>query len=250
MKKILNIALPILLVCSLVVVLLNSFAPTYLPWNPKAPNTQDLAVISENFKPEMHHLDFRAKFRDAEIPDVCEILGESNLRFDIWSIDLADNGISDIPEIECLENLKELNLSYNNFTDFPEFDLSNSLEILNLSNNKLSNIDNISRYLKVGEVQLSYNQFETIDATLLPPNVIELSLQHNEIRSLTGFASLKWLKSLKLEFNQLTDTVFDDLEPVLPNLLILTLAENSISAEKVKEWNEKSYKNMNPTTAE
>ena len=245
MKKFLNIALPILLICSLVVVLLNKYAPDYLPWNPEASNIEKWAVISENFNPTLHHLDFRGKFRETDIPEVCEILGASNLRFDIWSLDMADNGLTDIPDLDCLTNLKELNLSYNQLSDFPEFDLSNSLEILNLSNNSLSTIDNLSTYLKIGELQLSYNQLETIDANMLPPNIIDLSLQHNAIRSLTAFASLKWLTSLNLEFNQLNDTVFDDLSAILPNLLVLTLAENTISEEKVKEWNEKSYKNMN-----
>jgi Leucine-rich repeat (LRR) protein len=191
MKKFLNIALPILLICSLVVVLLNKFAPDYLQWTPKTSNTEDLTVISENFNPTLHHLDFRGKFRDAAIPNICDTVGESNLRFDIWSLDMADNDLTDIPDLDCLTNLKELNLSYNQLSDFPEFELSNSLEILNLSNNRLSNIDNLSKYLKVGEVQLSYNQFKTIDANLLPPNIIDLSLQHNAILSLKGFASLK-----------------------------------------------------------
>lgn len=98
-------------------------------------------MITKNYKPEFHHLDLRSK-QLGEMPDICEMVVGTNYEFDIWAVDLADNGITEIDQdLSCLKNLSELYLSFNKITEIKNLDGLTFLKKLDIGNNELTKIE-------------------------------------------------------------------------------------------------------------
>ena len=66
----------------------------------------------------------------------------TNYEFDIWAVDLADNGITEIDQdLSCLKNLSELYLSFNKITEIKNLSGLTFLKKLDIGNNELTKIE-------------------------------------------------------------------------------------------------------------
>lgn len=98
-------------------------------------------LITKNYKPEFHHLDLRSK-KLGEMPDICEMVVGTRYEFDIWAVDLADNGIAEIDQdLSCLKNLSELYLSFNTISEIENLEGLTFLKKLDLGNNALTKVE-------------------------------------------------------------------------------------------------------------
>ena len=128
------------------------------------------------------------------------------------ALDLSGLNLTDVPPLDALANLKELDLSKNQLSILPDGCLTglNSLQELDLSTNQLSilplgcftGIDSLQR------LYLENNQLSILpDGCLTGLNSLqELYLDYNELSPLPDgcFAGLNSLKELSLSNNQLS----------------------------------------------
>lgn len=98
-------------------------------------------LITANFDEQLHHLDLRSK-KLTQMPDICSMVAGTRYEHDIWSVDLANNGFTEISEdIACLKNLSELNLSFNKISQIENLDGLTFLKKLDLGNNEIVSIE-------------------------------------------------------------------------------------------------------------
>lgn len=86
----------------------------------------------------------------------------SDLR-NITSLDLSNQGITDIAGIQNCTNLKSLNLSYNSIEDIAPIIGLTQLEDLNLSHNQIEDISYISNLSSLKSLNLSDNLIDDLD---------------------------------------------------------------------------------------
>lgn len=94
-------------------------------------------------------------------------------------LDLSHNVIQDAKPLNCLDNLKHLNLGYNKLTAVPSFggQLCNRLQILILRNNFIEDLNGVSSLLNLSELDLSENCL----------------IEHKSLVPLANLATLQWL---------------------------------------------------------
>lgn len=88
-------------------------------------------------------------------------LNYSDLK-NITSLDLSNQGITDITGIENCVNLKSLDLSYNQITSVEPLLKLYNLKDLNLSHNKISDISYLSNLVSLNELNLSDNDISVL----------------------------------------------------------------------------------------
>jgi len=136
-------------------------------------------------------------------------------------LNLNENGLSRMPLISDLQNLKELHLRHNYISEFHE--LPPSLEYLDLGKNDFVHIRSDLSYLQKMKTLLLNNN-RIVDFATLPNNLESLNLDGNQIVDIpAGLSYLLKLNTLCLHNNLLT------VVPQLPfSLLHLDLSKNAI----------------------
>lgn len=106
---------------------------------------------------------------------------DSSLEFAPWlhTLDLSYNSIKNARALNCLPNLKHVNLSYNHLEAVPAFNgqLCTRIQVLVLSNNFIEDIRELTVLLNLCELDLSNNCL----------------LEHEALAPLTYLAALQWL---------------------------------------------------------
>jgi len=201
-------------------------------------------LITKNYSDKLHHLDLRSQ-KLSNMPDICEMVAWTRYEYDIWSVDLADNGIEEITEdLSCLKNLQELNLSFNKLKKIDNLEWLSFLKKLDLGNNEIIEIYNLDRLTSLVDLHLGYNKIKNTKWLEKLTNLTSLKLQHNEIDDLSWIKDLLKLEELKMEFNKLDESDLEDISN-LKWLKIITVAENAwIKKETIDKLNSFSYKNM------
>jgi len=202
MKKLLLLLLVIILVwwCSTK----QQEKITYTDWI-----TKDF--IEKNYDSKLHFLNLSNKWLTWSI-HFEKLLSWSNLKYDIWYIDMSMNKIKKVwNEFSFFPNLKELNLSYNQIDYF--WLTWSKLQKLYLHKNNLSNID-LSSLTQLSDINLGYNQFTWFKNIELPKNIYSIQLQHNKLKNLIWLEKLKNWRLLKVEFNNLPDNLVKKLKKI------------------------------------
>ena len=146
--------------------------------------------------------------------------------------ELTKSGITDMSEIEGLENLtflRELNLKKNLITEIKGLEFLPNLEKLNLRKNKISEIKGLNTLTSLVKLNLSENQISEIKGLDTLTNLVKLNLENNQISEIKGLERLSNLKFLFLSNNQITEIKGLD---NLKNLGLLDLDFNNISEIK------------------
>lgn len=97
----------------------------------------------------------------------------------LHTLDLSHNEIQDIRPLNCLYNLKHLNLGYNKLISIPTFtgQICNRLQVLIICNNFIEDITGLIVLINIRELDLSDNCI----------------MQHNLLTPLANLATLQWL---------------------------------------------------------
>lgn len=201
-------------------------------------------LISKNYNENFHALDLGNKKLGA-MPDICAMVAGTHFEYDIWTIDLADNALSQINEdLSCLKNLSELNLSFNKITQIENLSELSFLKKLDLGNNEIKDIAWLERLTNLSDLHLGYNQITSTVWLEKLTNLTSLQLQSNKIEDIANLANLPRLEVLKLEFNKL-DTEDVKIVIKLKKLKIITVGENPwIDPKIIERLNEFTRKNM------
>jgi len=214
---------------------------------PRTQNVSSWAVnelITKNYSKEFHHLDLRSK-KLWEMPDICKMVVWSNFEYDIWAVDLADNGISEIDkDLSCLKNLSELYLSFNKISEIKNLEWLTFLKKLDLGNNEIKEIEWLDKLINLVDLHLWYNQITTTKWLEKLVNLTSLQLQSNKIEDISNLSNLTKLETLKIEFNKLDN---EDIKIIdkLKTLKIITVWENpQVDKKTIDKLNELSRKNM------
>lgn len=201
-------------------------------------------LITKNYNKEFHHLDLRSK-KLWEMPDICEMVKGSNFEYDIWAVDLADNGITEIDkDLWCLKNLSELYLSFNKISEIKNLEWLTFLKKLDLGNNEIKEIEWLDKLINLVDLHLWYNQITSTKWLEKLINLTSLQLQSNKLEDISNLSNLSKLETLKMEFNKLDN---EDIKIIdkLKNLKIITVWENAqIDKKTIDKLNELSRKNM------
>lgn len=201
-------------------------------------------LISKNYLKEFHHLNLRTK-KLWEMPDICKMVKGTNYEYDIWSLDLADNEITEIDkDLSCLKNLQDLYLSFNKIKEIDNLEELNFIKKLDLGNNEITEIDNLDKLTTLSDLHLWYNKLNSTKWLEKLTNLTSLKLQHNEITDLSWVKNLSKLSELKLEFNKLDESDLKDISK-FKKLKIITVAENiGVKQDTIKKLSDYTYKNM------
>lgn len=127
----------------------------------------------------------------------------TNINSDQTSLDLPNQGISDLSGLRQFTNLEYINLSDNIISDLYYFSVApfkNSLRTLNLANNNIMDLSALSELY----------------------NLEILNLSNNNIYSVTPLYSLQNLRELYLGGNQLSEQQIIELNNYLPNCTIIS----------------------------
>lgn len=200
--------------------------------------------IEDNYVQKYHYLNLRTK-NLTEIPDICDLVKGTRYQDDIWSVDLADNQLTEInQDLSCLKNLSELNLSFNKIVKIDNLDKLNFIQKIDLWNNEITEINNLEKLRTLSDLHLWYNKITTTKWLDALRNLTSLKLQHNEINDLSYLKGLTNLVELKLEFNKLSEENLKDIS-WLKKLKIITVGENPwVKKDTIEKLNDFTRKNM------
>lgn len=137
--------------------------------------------------------------------------------------------IGEIPGIQKLTRLKELNLKHNNITKINNISFLDHLELLNLSFNSITQIKNLNSCKNLKELRLSHNKIEEINHLEGLINLKTLCLGYNKIKRIENLDNLQNLEFLSLRNN--TITAIEGVKS-LSNLRYLDLSNNQIKELK------------------
>ena len=160
-----------------------------------------------------------------QISEIKNLEGLNNLEV----LNLSHNNIKEIKGLDPLTNLRNLNLSFNNISRISGLDSLRKLQILYLSNNyieKITGLDNVSE-LKV--LTLSNNKIGQIENLTKLINLKKLEISDNRIMKINGLESQVNLQELFLDRNLVKK--IEGLEN-LRSLIILFLERNQIESFK------------------
>jgi hypothetical protein len=201
--------------------------------------------IDSNFL--MKHLVESQPFSKGQLADIVEI-GTNLLLFHSfredygYSLHLRDGlitsltcektsfaKITEIPGIQKLTHLKELNLKHNNITKINNISFLKHLELLNLSFNSITQIKNLNSCKNLKELRLSHNEIEEINHLEGLTNLKSLYLGHNKIKRIENLDNLQNLEFLSLRNNAIT--AIKGVKSI-SNLRYLDLSNNQIKGLK------------------
>ena len=163
--------------------------------------------------------------RDQGITDINEIIGLNTLT-DLISLNLEDNKIEKIQGLDNLKSLENLYLSNNQITEIEGLDKLLTLKVLALGKNQISKIKNISHLTNLKDLFIygnKINEIQELDSFL---NLKRLNLSYNKIRIIKGLDYLGNLYSLFLSSNKIK--LIENLEGLV-KLKKLGLSSNKIS---------------------
>lgn len=119
------------------------------------------------------------------------------------SLNLSDNGLTDISFIQILTNLESLDLSNNQIEDLSPLNNLSNLETVNLSNNKISNISTLRRHQKVVDLNLSHNNILDLSPISTLYDLETLFIGNNPIDSIDHISALIKIKKLDVSYSQM-----------------------------------------------
>jgi len=135
-------------------------------------------------------------------------------------------GLSTLPEITGMANLKHLDLSRNQFIDFEFLQHHPNLRTLNLDHNQIDALQFPSEHLELRALHLKGNLLSSIHLETPMPNLSELHVGFNHIDNLS-FENLDHLRVFDLRSNNLSTF---HLNPVLRQLEYLNLEDNKLKS--------------------
>lgn len=124
--------------------------------------------------------DFPADWDGIDVQQTVQI-GNFEFPLDTITIDLHDQGLSDLPtEIRFLDQLQKLYLDQNYLTRFPNVFLPD-LEVLNLESNWISEFPNLENFPNLKAINLKNNSISELPSFLTHPSLQYLNLAENPI---------------------------------------------------------------------
>ena len=145
---------------------------------------------------------------------------------EVVGLNLSDNNIESIRGFENFNELLYLNLYKNSLKVVNGLQALFNLEILIISNNKIVKLNEIPTP-KLKMLNLSHNCITKIKGFEKLKNLEELYLTGNQIKEMNAIDNLKSLKTLKIDFNALTEVDFQVLSNC--NIIHLDLRNNWIN---------------------
>lgn len=119
-------------------------------------------------------------------------------------LDLYDNLISSIRGLDCLTNLRTLDLSFNKIKHIKNLTALTSLKEMYFVQNRISQIENLEPLVNLTMIELAANRIREIQNLDRLTNLKELWLGKNKITSIKNLTSLTSLRLLDLKSNRLT----------------------------------------------
>ncbi|CAB4011757.1 leucine-rich repeat and guanylate kinase domain-containing -like, partial [Paramuricea clavata] len=144
----------------------------------------------------------------------------------LQTIILSNNKLTDLSVLGCMESLVKLDVSHNEVTTLLDFQPPKNLVEVNFCHNVIEELPDLSQHRRLVTLILDYNNIEEIKGlsscyclkklslahnriqrisglTNLP--LTHLNLSHNNIRKIENLETLKYLKEINLEGNQIID---------------------------------------------
>jgi hypothetical protein len=135
--------------------------------------------------------------RNKGITDIGEIEGLNNLPF-LGVLDLSDNNITEIRGLQNLTNLAHLNFSNNNISEIKGIDNLSNLIYLDLSKNNISEIKGLENLRRLITLNLEGNSIREMKGLENLHRLNALYLSRNNITEVKGIEHLRSLKRLDL----------------------------------------------------
>jgi GTPase SAR1 family protein len=145
----------------------------------------------------------------------------------LTSLDLSVNKITEIKNLEQLKALTSLGLGGNQITEIKNLEQLKKLTSLKLSGNQITGIKNLEQLNQLTSLDLSYNQITEIKNLEQLKELTSFDIIYNQITEIKNLEQLNQLTSLNLSYNQITE--IKNLEQ-LNQLTSLDLCNNRITA--------------------
>jgi len=145
----------------------------------------------------------------------------------VKELKLSGSRLKQFPKsITRLKKLKKLYLWGNFFIEVPKLDILENLEDLDLSNNMLSNLSFLEGLKMIKYLDLEGNSIKDISQLRYLSELETLNLSENNLTTLAGLKNLHKLKSLSLDTNEINSlTEIDE----IPSLIKLDLGDNLLT---------------------
>lgn len=163
---------------------------------------------------------FGKQFKNNVIEEEISLLPQLETLF------LADLNLNEIPLVEQLSQLKNLDICCNNFTNLNFLANCKSLEILLAEENKITDISALKQLNNLTQLNLRENKLKNIDALENHVQLNYLDVGKNQINELSTLRNMNLLTELQVDVNLISSC-----GPLvgLTNLSVLVLAHNPIS---------------------
>jgi hypothetical protein len=132
--------------------------------------------------------------------------------FQLLSLNISHNHISNIEDLSILSNLKVLNISHNNIDDITPLQYLEDLEVLNAENNKIGIVSSLNKCKRLYKLELAHNNLYYKTSTLKIfefLNFKELTIANNPfLNEIIGYKHLfihKFIQLKKLDGENVQD---------------------------------------------
>jgi len=144
-----------------------------------------------------------------DINEIEEIENLNNYFLPLDELDLKMNMITEIKGLEKLTTLRGLYLSRNKITEIKGLNKLTNLETLSLDNNNISEIKGLKSLYNLQVLSISYNQIKELKELDYLTNLRNLHLNGNQINEIKGLENLTNLKAIYLNANPILDWEID-----------------------------------------
>ncbi|TXT64746.1 MAG: hypothetical protein BAJALOKI3v1_170032 [Promethearchaeota archaeon] len=142
-------------------------------------------------------IDNKLSLRNQNISDISEINGLENLS-NLKKLDLSGNNITEIKNLGHLKNLEMLNLANNNIAEIKNLDDLRNLKVLILSHNKIAQARGLNNLNNLEMINLNNNWIDAVREVFNLTNLKRIYLEDNEVTDIRELENLNNLQYIAL----------------------------------------------------
>jgi Leucine-rich repeat (LRR) protein len=162
-------------------------------------------IVADHFKPTCNFADPELEAIVREALSIQEGPIYQDIAATLTQLYAYNRGISSIEGIECLANLRNLQVGGNQIVDISPLSSLVNLTLLSIWQNQLTDIGKLADLTNLEYLYLTSNQISDIGPLSNLTKLVDLQFSENQVSDITALTNLTNLRNLEAGLNQISD---------------------------------------------